>query len=133
MRTIRGRLAFGFGVTVVLVAAIAALAVNALRTGNAGNAQALESVEQEFEGSQRVITAALREIASGVVLAQRPRVIVVAVDERRVLVNRPSPRRDVGLRAGRPARGHRAGQGKRPGEEMSETHLGIVRAKLRRL
>ena len=66
MRTIRGRLAFGFGVTVVLVAAIAALAVNALRTGNAGNAQALESVEQEFDGSQRVITAALREIASGV-------------------------------------------------------------------
>ena len=66
MRTIRGRLAFGFGVTVVLVATIATLAVNALRRGNAGNAEALESVEQEFDGSQRVITAALREIASGV-------------------------------------------------------------------
>lgn len=65
-RTIRGRLALGFGVTVVLVATIAALAVNALRIGNAGNAAALASVEQEFEGSQRVITAALREIASGV-------------------------------------------------------------------
>lgn len=64
--TIRGRLAFGFGATVLLVAAIALLAVSALRTGNAGNAEALASVEQEFEGSQRVITAALREIASGV-------------------------------------------------------------------
>jgi methyl-accepting chemotaxis protein len=65
-KTIRGRLAFGFGVTVVLVATIAALAVNALRAGNSGNTEALSSVEQEFEGSQRVITAALREIASGV-------------------------------------------------------------------
>lgn len=65
-KTIRGRLAFGFGVTVVLVATIAALSVNALRAGNAGNTEALSSVEHEFEGSQRVITAALREIASGV-------------------------------------------------------------------
>jgi methyl-accepting chemotaxis protein len=64
--TIRGRLAFGFGVTVVLVAAIALLAVGALRAGNAGNVEALVSAEQEFEGTQRVITAALREIASGV-------------------------------------------------------------------
>src|SRR5512133_1355977 len=66
MRTIRGRLTFGFGVTVVLVAMIAAVAVRALQTGNTGNAEALASVEQEFDGSQRVITAALREIASGV-------------------------------------------------------------------
>jgi methyl-accepting chemotaxis protein len=50
----------------VLVAAIAVIAVSALRAASAGNAQALGSVEQEFEGSQRVITAALREIASGV-------------------------------------------------------------------
>ena len=64
--TIRGRLGFGFGATVVLVAAIAILAVSALRAGNTGNAEALSSVEAEFEGSQRVITAALREIASGV-------------------------------------------------------------------
>jgi methyl-accepting chemotaxis protein len=64
--TIRGRLGFGFGATVVLVAAIAILAVSALRAGNSGNAEALSSVEAEFEGSQRVITAALREIASGV-------------------------------------------------------------------
>ena len=64
--TIRGRLAFGFGATVVLVAIIAGLAVSALGAANAGNAEALESVEQEFDGSQRVITAALREIASGV-------------------------------------------------------------------
>jgi methyl-accepting chemotaxis protein len=64
--TIRGRLTFGFGATVVLVAAIAVIAVSALRAASAGNAQALGSVEQEFEGSQRVITAALREIASGV-------------------------------------------------------------------
>ena len=64
--TIRGRLAFGFGATVLLVAIIATLAVSALRAGNAGNAEALHSVEQEFEGTQRVITAALREIASGV-------------------------------------------------------------------
>jgi methyl-accepting chemotaxis protein len=42
------------------------IAVSALRAASAGNAQALGSVEQEFEGSQRVITAALREIASGV-------------------------------------------------------------------
>jgi methyl-accepting chemotaxis protein len=66
LRTIRGRLAFGFGVTVVLVAMIAALAVSALQAGNAGNAEALASVEREFDGSQRVITAALREIATGV-------------------------------------------------------------------
>ena len=66
LRTIRGRLAFGFGVTVVLVAMIAALAVSALQAGNTGNAEALASVEQEFDGSQRVITAALREIATGV-------------------------------------------------------------------
>jgi len=66
LRTIRGRLAFGFGVTVVLVAMIAALAVSALQAGNTGNTEALASVEQEFEGSQRVITAALREIAAGV-------------------------------------------------------------------
>ena len=57
---------FGFGATVVLVAMIATSPVSALRAGNAGNAEALRSVEQEFEGSQRVITAALREIASGV-------------------------------------------------------------------
>ena len=66
LRTIRGRLAFGFGVTVVLIAMIAALAVSALQAGNTGNAEALASVEQEFDGSQRVITAALREIAAGV-------------------------------------------------------------------
>ena len=66
LRTIRGRLAFGFGVTVVLVAMIAALAVSALQAGNTGNTEALASVEQEFDGSQRVITAALREIAAGV-------------------------------------------------------------------
>jgi methyl-accepting chemotaxis protein len=65
MRTIRGRLTFGFGVTVVLVAMIAAVTVRALQTGNTGNAEALASVEQEFDGSQRVITAALREIAAG--------------------------------------------------------------------
>src|SRR6478672_2455846 len=65
MRTIRGRLAFGFGVTVVLVAMIAAVAVSALQAGNSGNAEALASVEEEFDGSQRVITAALREIAAG--------------------------------------------------------------------
>src|ERR1044072_6690403 len=64
--TIRGRLGFGFGATVVLVAAIAVLAVSALRAANSGNAEALTSVEAEFEGSQRVITAALREVASGV-------------------------------------------------------------------
>src|SRR4051812_11045562 len=64
-RTIRGRLAFGFGVTVLLVAMIAALAVSALQAGNTGNARALASVEEEFDGSQRVITAALREIAAG--------------------------------------------------------------------
>ena len=64
--TIRGRLAFGFGVTVLLVAIIAMLAVAALRASNVGNTDTLTSVEQEFEGSQRVITAALREIASGV-------------------------------------------------------------------
>ena len=64
--TIRGRLMFGFGATVVLVAIISTIAVSALRAGNAGNADALRSVEEEFEGSQRVITAALREIASGV-------------------------------------------------------------------
>jgi len=64
--TIRGRLALGFGATIALVAAIALLAVGALRTGNAGNAEALTSVDQEFEGSQRVITAALREITAGV-------------------------------------------------------------------
>ena len=64
--TIRGRLTFGFGATVVLVAAIAVIAVSALRAASAGNSQALSSVEEEFEGSQRVITAALREIASGV-------------------------------------------------------------------
>jgi methyl-accepting chemotaxis protein len=66
LRTIRGRLAFGFGITVVLVAMIAALAVSALRAGGTGNAEALASVEQEFDGSQRVVTAALREIAAGV-------------------------------------------------------------------
>jgi methyl-accepting chemotaxis protein len=66
MRTIRGRLAFGFGATVLLVALIAIVAVSALQAGNSGNARALASVEQEFEGSQRVITAALREIAAGV-------------------------------------------------------------------
>ena len=66
MRTIRGRLAFGFGVTVVLVALIAAVAVSALQAGNGSNARALASVEQEFDGSQRVITAALREITAGV-------------------------------------------------------------------
>jgi methyl-accepting chemotaxis protein len=66
LRTIRGRLAFGFGITVVLVAMIAALAVSALQAGGTGNAEALASVEQEFDGSQRVITAALREIAAGV-------------------------------------------------------------------
>jgi methyl-accepting chemotaxis protein len=66
MRTIRGRLAFGFGATVLLVAVIATVAVTALQAGNSGNARALASVEQEFEGSQRVITAALREIAAGV-------------------------------------------------------------------
>ena len=66
LTTIRGRLAFGFGATVVLVAMIAGLAVRALRAGNTGNTRALESVEQEFEGSQRVITAALREIAAAV-------------------------------------------------------------------
>jgi methyl-accepting chemotaxis protein len=65
MRTIRGRLTFGFGVTVVLVAMIAAVAVSALQAGSSGNAEALASVEQEFDGSQRVITAALREIAAG--------------------------------------------------------------------
>ena len=65
-RTISGRLAFGFGVTVVLVAIIAAVAVSALRAGSSSNAKALASVEQEFDGSQRVITAALREIAAGV-------------------------------------------------------------------
>ena len=64
--TIRGRLAFGFGATVLLVAASALLAIGALRASNTGNAQALTSAEQEFEGTQRVITAALREIASGV-------------------------------------------------------------------
>ena len=64
--TIRGRLMFGFGATVVLVATIATIAVSALRAGNAGNASALRSVDEEFEGSQRVITAALREVASGV-------------------------------------------------------------------
>jgi hypothetical protein len=42
------------------------LAITALRAGNTGNTEALTSVEQELEGSQRVITAALREIASGV-------------------------------------------------------------------
>ena len=66
MRTIRGRLAFGFGATVLLVALIATVAVSALQAGSSGNARALASVEQEFEGSQRVITAALREIAAGV-------------------------------------------------------------------
>jgi methyl-accepting chemotaxis protein len=65
-RTIRGRLAFGFGVTVVLVALIAGVAVSALQAGNGSNAEALASVEQEFDGSQRVITAALREIAASV-------------------------------------------------------------------
>ena len=66
LRTIRGRLAFGFGATVLLVAVIATVAVSALQAGNAGNAAALASVDQEFEGSQRVITAALREIAAGI-------------------------------------------------------------------
>ena len=66
MRTIRGRLALGFGATVVLVAVIGAVAVSALQAGNSGNARALASVEEEFDGSQRVITAALREIAAGV-------------------------------------------------------------------
>ena len=64
--TIRGRLAFGFGATVVLVGVIALVALTALRASNVGNTEAMTSVEQEFEGSQRVITAALREIASGV-------------------------------------------------------------------
>ena len=65
LRTIRGRLTLGFGVTVLLVATIAAVAVSALRAGNSGNAEALASLEEEFDGSQRVITAALREIAAG--------------------------------------------------------------------
>jgi methyl-accepting chemotaxis protein len=65
-RTIRGRLAFGFGVTVVLVALIAIVAVSALQAGNTSNARALASADEEFEGSQRVITASLREIATGV-------------------------------------------------------------------
>jgi len=66
LRTVSGRLALGFGVTVVLIAMIATIAVSALQFDNAGNAEALASVEEEFEGSQRVITAALREIAAGV-------------------------------------------------------------------
>ena len=66
MRTISGRLAFGFGATVLLVALIAVVAVSALQAANSGNARALASVDEEFEGSQRVITAALREIAAGV-------------------------------------------------------------------
>src|SRR5687767_10573089 len=66
LSTIRGRLMLGFGATVILVATIAVVAVSALRAGNTGNSEALSSVELEFEGSQRVITAALREIASGV-------------------------------------------------------------------
>ncbi|HEX6051353.1 MAG TPA: hypothetical protein VFZ21_18860, partial [Gemmatimonadaceae bacterium] len=64
--TIRGRLALGFGATIILVAAIALLAIGALRASNTGNAEALTAAEQEFEGTQRVITAALREVASGV-------------------------------------------------------------------
>src|SRR5688572_9451443 len=64
--TIRGRLMFGFGATVVLVATIATIAVSALHASNEGNASALRSVDEEFQGSQRVITAALREVASGV-------------------------------------------------------------------
>jgi methyl-accepting chemotaxis protein len=66
MGTIRGRLALGFGLTVLLVALIGAVAVSALRAGSVGNAEALASVEAEFDGSQRVITAALREITAGV-------------------------------------------------------------------
>ena len=49
--TIRGRLAFGFGATVLLVAIIALVAVTALRASNDGNTEAMTSVEQEFEGS----------------------------------------------------------------------------------
>ena len=64
--TIRGRLALGFGATIILVAAIALLAIGALRASNTGNAEALTAAELEFEGTQRVITAALREVASGV-------------------------------------------------------------------
>ena len=66
LATIRGRLALGFGVTILLVAVIALLAIGALRASNSGNTEALASVENEFEGSQRVITAALREVAAGV-------------------------------------------------------------------
>ena len=87
MRTIRGRLAFGFGVTVILVATIAAVAVSALRTANAGNARALESLEQEFDGSQRVITAALREIASGIQKSLQPQTDMVLVPRLKTLTH----------------------------------------------
>ena len=45
---------------------IAGLAVQRTARGQRRQRRALESVEQEFDGSQRVITAALREIAAGV-------------------------------------------------------------------
>ena len=62
---------------------IAAVAVSALHAGNSGNAEALASVEQEFDGSQRVITAALREIAAGVAVSRERHRRPTAIDGKR--------------------------------------------------
>ena len=65
IRTIRGRLLTGFGVVFVLSMISTIVAFGMLRSSNRRSSEAMTALQQEFDGTQRVVTAIMREIAAG--------------------------------------------------------------------
>src|SRR5688572_26192782 len=65
VRTIRGRLLTGFGIVFVLSMISTVVAFGMLRSTNRRSSEAMTALQQEFDGTQRVVTAIMREIAAG--------------------------------------------------------------------
>ena len=65
VRTIRGRLLTGFGVVFALSMISTIVAFGMLRASNQRSSDAMTALQQEFDGTQRVVTSIMREIAAG--------------------------------------------------------------------
>ena len=65
VRTIRGRLLGGFGIVLALSLIGTIVAFGMLRASNRRASDALTELQREFDGSQRVVTSIMREIAAG--------------------------------------------------------------------
>ena len=64
-QTIRGRLLAGFGAVLVISMLSSIVAFGMLRSSNTRSSEAMTALQLEFDGSQRLVTAIMREIAAG--------------------------------------------------------------------